>query len=67
MPIGGRASHGSTNVFFARPLLKARLAGEARQVERIRNGLAKKTFVLPWLARPPIGIEALSRLVTKPV
>jgi len=49
------------------PLLKARLAGEARQVERIRNGLAKKTFVLPWLARPPIGIEALSRLVTKPV
>lgn len=48
------------------PLLKARLAGEARQVKRISNGLAKKTFVLPWLARPPIGIEALSRLVTKP-
>ena len=49
------------------PLLKARLAGEARQVERISNGLAKKTFVLPWLAKPPIGIEALSRLVTKPI
>jgi arsenite-transporting ATPase len=48
------------------PLLKARLAGEARQVERISNGLAKKTFVLPWLAKPPIGIEALSRLVAKP-
>jgi len=49
------------------PLLKARLAGEARQLERISNGLAKKTFVLPWLAQPPIGIEALSRLVTKPI
>lgn len=46
------------------PLLKARLAGEARQIERIANGLALKTFVLPWLAEPPIGVEALSRLVT---
>ena len=45
------------------PLLQARLAGEARQMDKVENGLAKKTFVLPWLARPPIGVEALGRLV----
>ncbi len=45
------------------PLLQARLAGEARQMDKVENGLAKKTFVLPWLARPLIGVEALGRLV----
>jgi arsenite-transporting ATPase len=45
------------------PLLQARLAGEARQMDKVENGLAKKTFVLPWLARPPIGVAALSALV----
>lgn len=45
------------------PLLQARLTGEARQMEKVENGLAKKTYVLPWLARPPIGVEALGRLV----
>jgi arsenite/tail-anchored protein-transporting ATPase len=44
------------------PLLLARLAGEARQVARISAGLAKRTYALPWLAEPPVGIEALSRL-----
>ncbi|MDE2417314.1 MAG: arsenical pump-driving ATPase [Burkholderiales bacterium] len=47
------------------PLLRARLSGEARQVDRIANGLAKKTFVLPWLAEPPVGVERLSRLVRR--
>ena len=45
------------------PLLQARLAGEARQMDKVENGLTKKTYVLPWLARPPIGVEALGRLV----
>jgi arsenite-transporting ATPase len=45
------------------PLLQARLAGEARQMDKVENSLAKKTYVLPWLARPPIGVEALGRLV----
>lgn len=48
------------------PLLAARLAGEARQVARIADGLAKRTFALPWLAKPPVGIEELTRLVTVP-
>lgn len=45
------------------PLLLARLAGEAHQVARIENGLAKKTYLLPWLAQPPVGVLALSKLV----
>jgi arsenite-transporting ATPase len=44
------------------PMLGARRIGEARQLERIAAGLSKKTFVVPWLAEPPVGIEALSRL-----
>jgi arsenite-transporting ATPase len=47
------------------PLLVARLEGEIRQVQRIENGLAKRTYVLPWLAQPPIGLQALSKLVAK--
>ena len=46
------------------PLLKARLAGEAKQVARIAEGLARKTFTLPWLAKPPVGIDELTKLVT---
>jgi arsenite-transporting ATPase len=46
------------------PLLAARLAGEAKQVARISGGLAKKTFALRWLAKPPVGVEELTRLVT---
>ena len=48
------------------PLLRVRLAGEVKQEQRIANGLSKKTFVLPWLAQPPVGVEALSKLVIKP-
>ena len=45
------------------PLLQARLAGEIRQTERIANGLAQRTFVLPWLPEAPVGVVALGRLV----
>jgi len=48
------------------PLLTARLAGEARQVARISDGLARKTFALQWLAEPPVGLAALTRLVARP-
>jgi len=44
------------------PLLSARVASEARQVERVRSGLAERVFVIPWLAEPPVGIEPLRRL-----
>ncbi|MFN3494864.1 MAG: arsenical pump-driving ATPase [Hydrogenophaga sp.] len=45
------------------PLLQARLQGEVRQTERIAGGLAKRTFVLPWLPEPPVGVAALEALV----
>jgi len=48
----------------ADPLLQARLSGESKQIERIRQGqLARQLFVLPWQAQPPVGISALQRLV----
>jgi len=45
------------------PLLQARLAGEQQQAARIASGLAQRTYVLPWLATPPVGVDALGRLV----
>ena len=44
------------------PLLQARLAGEHRQTARIASGLARRTFVLPWLPEPPVGVSALGAL-----
>lgn len=49
------------------PLLQARLAGEAQQVARLRAGLARQLYALPWLPVPPIGLDALSGLVRTPV
>jgi arsenite-transporting ATPase len=48
------------------PLLQARLAGERKQIERMAAGLALRLYALPWLTRPPIGLEALSTLVCAP-
>jgi len=47
------------------PLLRARLAGERQQMERLSAGLAKRIFILPWLTRPPIGFVELSKLVSE--
>jgi arsenite/tail-anchored protein-transporting ATPase len=48
------------------PLLQARLVGERRQSERIAGGLAKRSFVVPWLSAPPVGVPALQRLSATP-
>ena len=45
------------------PLLGARLAGEERQMARIADGLAERVFTVAWLPEPPVGVEALRRLV----
>ncbi len=45
------------------PTLLARLEGERRQMARIAAGLARRTFVLPWTPQPPVGVEALTRLL----
>ena len=45
------------------PLLQARLAGERRQMARLADGLAQRTFVVPWLPDAPVGLSALSALL----
>lgn len=44
------------------PLLTARLDGERRQFARIAGGLAKRVYVIPWLSKAPVGVEALEAL-----
>lgn len=44
------------------PLLAARLEGERRQFARIAGGLAKRVYVIPWLSKAPVGVEALEAL-----
>jgi arsenite-transporting ATPase len=47
------------------PLLTARLANERKQMTRMADGLAQRTYILPWLTRPPIGFIELSKLVER--
>lgn len=47
------------------PLLSARLEGERRQIERVTGGLARHSYVVPWLAEPPVGVAALTRLLSQ--
>jgi arsenite-transporting ATPase len=44
------------------PLLRRRMAGEDAQVLRLRSGLARRLYLLPWQSRPPVGVEALRAL-----
>ena len=48
------------------PLLTARLEGERRQFSRIAGGLAKQLFVIPWLPKAPVGVDALAALGNGP-
>lgn len=44
------------------PLLRRRMEGEAAQLRRIQDGLARRLFLLPWQAEAPVGLPALRRL-----
>jgi len=44
-------------------VLQARLHSEHIQVQRVQGGLAKRCFVVPWWAAPPVGVAALQALV----
>lgn len=44
------------------PLLLRRIEGEAGQITRVQNVLAKRTYLLPFAADPIIGIERLKSL-----
>jgi arsenite-transporting ATPase len=44
------------------PLLVRRLHGERAQIDRVRQGLARRLYMLPWQATPPEGPTALAGL-----
>jgi arsenite-transporting ATPase len=46
------------------PLLAARLVGEREQIARIERGLARRIYLLPWQSDPPVGLAALTSLVS---
>jgi arsenite-transporting ATPase len=45
------------------PLLQYRIAGERRQVARVRDGLAKRLALVAWKPEPPVGVDALRQLI----
>lgn len=45
------------------PLLRARVAIERRQLDRLASGLARRHVVVPWAPEPPRGAAALRHLV----
>jgi arsenite-transporting ATPase len=44
------------------PLLRSRLKGERAQIERVRAGLAKRLYWVPFRTMPPIGLVELGSL-----
>ncbi len=48
------------------PLLVARAESEIAQIEKVRDELTERFGLVPWLAREPIGPEALRELSQSP-
>ena len=44
------------------PLLLRRAHAEMEQIAKVRDGLAEQTFVVPWSAEEPVGLDQLRRL-----
>ena len=44
------------------PLLQLRLVRERIQMARVRNGLARRAFMIGWRSRPPVGVKELQAL-----
>ena len=44
------------------PALAARMVGEAKQIRRVTQGLARRTYVVPWSPNPPVGIAPVLML-----
>lgn len=44
------------------PLLVARAQSEIKQIEKVRDELAERVGLVPWLAQEPVGPEALRKL-----
>lgn len=48
------------------PVLATRVAGEQRQLARLRAGLARRLYLAPWLPRAPVGAHGLRQLLRLP-
>ena len=48
------------------PLLVARAKSEIKQIEKVRDELAERIGLVPWLTREPVGPEALRELSQSP-
>jgi arsenite-transporting ATPase len=46
----------------ADPLLRRRIGGEAAQIARIREGLARRLYAVPFCTDPPVGLARLLAL-----
>ena len=49
------------------PVLAARMAGEAKQIRRVTQGLAQRTYVVPWSPNLPVGIAPVLMLSEREV
>lgn len=45
------------------PILARRANGEQTQIERVQNELAQRTFIVPWLVQPPVGLDGLRNVI----
>jgi arsenite-transporting ATPase len=43
-------------------VLRARMKAEGAQIKRVSEHLAKRSFLMPWREKPPVGVEALQNL-----
>lgn len=46
------------------PLLRARMVSEVKQIERVVDETGHLPVLVPWTAEPPVGIDALSDLLS---
>jgi len=49
------------------PLLATRMNLEQAQIARVAVGLACRAYLIPWRAKPPIGLTGLSELTALPI
>lgn len=48
------------------PLLRSRLKGERAQIDRVRADYAKRVYLLEFRTTPPVGLEELESLSSRP-
>ncbi|MEO8064068.1 MAG: arsenical pump-driving ATPase [Pseudomonadota bacterium] len=49
------------------PVLGARMTLELAQIDRVAAGLARRAYLIPWRAKPPVGLHELTELAAHAV